>query len=30
VLKAGLAGIASMAAATCTHPIDTIKIRMQL
>lgn len=30
VQKAVLAGAASMVAATCTHPIDLIKIRMQL
>ena len=28
--RAGLAGIASMISASCCHPIDTIKIRMQL
>jgi hypothetical protein len=30
VIKAGLAGCASMISATSTHPIDLIKIRMQL
>lgn len=28
--KAGLAGAASVVAAFCTHPIDTMKIKMQL
>jgi len=30
VQKAGLAGLASMTAATFTHPLDLIKIRMQI
>jgi hypothetical protein len=28
--KAGLAGCASVVAAFCTHPVDTMKIKMQL
>ena len=30
IQKAGLAGMASIMAATSTHPIDLIKIRLQI